>query len=351
MSPRPDPQLPFVTVAIPCLNEEAYIERCLDGVLGQDYEGDLEVIVGDGGSSDRTREILDEYAQSHPQVRWIDNPRRIQSAAMNEIIRRSRGEIIVRLDAHAKYASDYVRRCVEVLERTGADNVGGAQRASAETSFQRAVCAALRSRVGVGDASYRNEDSEGFVDTVFCGAFRRKVFETVGMYDPCAITNEDAELNQRILDAGGRIYLSRDIVAYYYPRDSYQSLSKQYFKYGMGRARTLLIHKRFPRLRPIIPFLMVLTGGGLVLSRPFAPSTWALFGAYATMTGVEAVRVAWREGPGTTLTTWTIFPLLHVSHGLGFAHGLIRYGFDPDWTAPERLEQDQTMSKRTRLAG
>ncbi len=337
MVSKPDPQLPFVTIAIPCLNEEAYIERCLDGVMAQDYAGEFEVIVGDGGSSDRTREILDEYARTHPQVRWIDNPRRIQSAGMNEIIRQSKGEVIVRLDAHAKYASDYVHRCVEVLQRTGADNVGGAQRARAETRFQQAVCAALRSRVGVGDAAYRDENAEGFVDTVFCGAFRRRVFETVGLYDPCAITNEDAELNQRILDAGGRIYLSRDVIAYYYPRDSYRTLSKQYFKYGMGRARTLLIHKRFPKLRPVIPFLMVVVGSGLVLSRPFAVSTWGLFGAYAALTGAEALRVARREGLATLLTTWSIFPILHVSHGLGFARGLVGYAFVSDWSEPERL--------------
>jgi succinoglycan biosynthesis protein ExoA len=187
------------------------------------------------------------------------------------------------MDVHADYAADYVRRCVEVLERTGADNVGGAARARARTAFQRALCAALASPLGVGGSAYRSPDREGFVETVFNGAFRRRVFEEVGMYDPAAVTNEDAELNQRIIDAGGKIYLSRDIVAWYYPRESFGSLARQYFKYGMGRARTLLKHGRFLSVRPALPFFMVTGAAALAATsfvQPFTP--WA-FGAYAPL--------------------------------------------------------------------
>src|SRR5262249_55567236 len=161
---------------------------------------------------------------------------RLQAAGMNHVIRRARGDVIVRMDVHAEYASDYLSRCIEVLERTGADNVGGAQRARAESRFQRALCAALSSPLGVGGASYRSDKGEGWVDTVFLGAFRRRVFERIGLYDPRAITNEDAELNQRILASGGRVYLSKQIVVHYYPRDSFRALAKQYYKYGRGRA-------------------------------------------------------------------------------------------------------------------
>src|SRR5262249_56141529 len=125
----------------------------------------------------------------------------------------------VRRGVQCEYAPDYVRKCVDALEATGAWNAGGAQRARAKTRFQKALCAALESPLGVGGAKYRGADNEGFVDTVFLGAFRRKVFETVGMYDPMAITNEDAELNQRIVDAGGRVYQSRQGGVFYYPRD------------------------------------------------------------------------------------------------------------------------------------
>src|SRR5512142_1617400 len=210
---------PFVTVAIPCLNELHHIDKCINDVMHQDYSEDkVEVIVADGGSTDGTRQRLADLCERYPRLRWIDNPRKIQSAGMNEIIRLARGDVIVRLDAHCEYAPDYIRQSVNTLHDTGAWNVGGSQRSKAKTKFQHALCAALSSRLGVGDATYRQPDAEGFVDTVFCGSFRREVFEIAGMYDPAAITNEDAELNQRILECGGTIYLSPKIISYYYPR-------------------------------------------------------------------------------------------------------------------------------------
>jgi hypothetical protein len=242
------------------------------------------------------------------------------------------------MDVHAEYAPDYVRTCVETLERTGADNVGGAQRARAKTAFQRALCAALDSPLGVGGAKYRSSDEEGFVDTVFLGAFRRRVFETVGLWDPGAITNEDAELNQRILDTGGQIYLSRDIVVHYFPRDSLKGLATQYFRYGRGRARTLLKLGSLPTIRPVIPFLMTAGAAALLtipILWPFAP---AAFATYALATGAEAVRVGAHLGIGSVPTVWAIFPVLHASHGAGFAAGLWQYLRKPDWPEePERV--------------
>jgi glycosyltransferase involved in cell wall biosynthesis len=212
-------ETPLVTVAIPCLDEARFIERSVRAALAQDYPADrLDIAVADGGSRDGTREMLDSLAAADARLRVLDNPGRIQARGMNEILRVARGAVIVRLDAHSEYAPDYVTQCVAELKRTGADNVGGAARPRAETPFQHALCAALDSPFGVGGAGYRSADSEGYVDTVFCGAFPRAVFERVGMYDPDAVVNEDAELNQRIVAAGGRIYLSRRIVAYYYPR-------------------------------------------------------------------------------------------------------------------------------------
>src|ERR1043165_7721541 len=227
---------PRVTIAMPAYNEERYIEACIASVQAQDYPRHLiEILIADGRSTDRTREIVDRLSAADPRIHLIDNPARLQAAGLGQMVKQATGDIIVRMDVHCEYAPDYVRRCVEVLERTGADNVGGAQRAKAKTWFQRALCAALASPIGVCNERYRNSDEEGFVDTVILGAFRRKVFETVGLWDPGAVTNEDAELNQRILDSGGQIYLSRDIVVHYFPRDSYESLAKQYYKYGRGR--------------------------------------------------------------------------------------------------------------------
>jgi len=336
---------PRVTIAMPAYNEERYIEACIASVQAQDYPRDhIEILVADGRSTDRTRDILARLATADPRIRVIDNPARLQAAGLGLLVKQATGDIFVRMDVHCEYAPDYVRKCVEALERTGADNVGGAQRAKARTFFQRALCAALTSPLGVGGAKYRSADAEGYVDTVFLGAFRRRVFETIGIWDPGAITNEDAELNQRILDSGGQIYLSRDIVVHYFPRDSFQSLAKQYYKYGRGRARTLLKLGSFPTLRPVAPFAMVIGAAALVALPPLWPLAPFAFATYALATGAEAVRVGSRVGPAAIPLVWAIFPVLHTSHGVGFATGLLQYLRKPDWPEqPERIAKRVTL--------
>jgi succinoglycan biosynthesis protein ExoA len=331
-------EAPLVTIAVPCLDEARFIERCVRDALAQDYPADrLEVVVADGGSRDGTRELLAALARSEPRLRVIDNPGRIQARGMNEILRVARGGVIARFDAHSEFAPDYVSQCVAELKRTGADNVGGAARARAVTPFQQALCAALASPLGVGGAGYRSADAEGYVDTVFCGAFPRSVFERVGLYDPGAVVNEDAELNQRIAAAGGRIYLSRRIVAYYYPRSSLAALVRQYYRYGQGRARTILKGGRLPRPRNIGPFLAVTGGAALAALLPRSPLTWGLFALYALATGVEAARVARSRPEARALAVWPLFPAMHAAHGCGMLAGFLRYGLRPDWDPPERL--------------
>jgi len=330
---------PMVTIAMPALNEEHYLEACIASVQAQDYPADrIEILVADGRSTDRTREILARLSAADPRIKLIDNPDRLQAAGLGKMVKAALGDIIVRMDVHCEYAPDYVRKCVEVLEKTGADNVGGAQRAKAKTFFQKALCAALDSPMGVGGARYRHPDAEGFVDTVFLGAFRRKVFETVGLWDPRAITNEDSELNQRILEAGGQIYLSREIVVHYFPRDSLKSLAKQYYRYGRGRARTLLKLGKFTNIRPALPFLAV-SGEALMLALPpLWPLASAALATYVLATGAEAVRVGSKVGVAAIPTVWSIFPVLHVSHGIGFAAGLWQYLRSPDWPdEPDRV--------------
>ncbi len=343
--------VPFVTIAVPCRDEEAYIEECIRAVQTQDWPRDrVEILVADGMSVDATREILGRRAADDSRIHLVDNPSRIQAAGLNECIRRARGEIVVRIDVHASYATNYVQTCVAALERSGADNVGGAARPKAKTFFQRCVAAALRSPLGIGGSKFRNPDEQGFVETVWPGAFRRDVFERVGLFDSRAITNEDAELNQRIIESGGRVYMSRDIVAYYYPRETMGALARQYFKYGQGRARTLLKHGRLLSLRPALP-LLGLVGEAIVL----VGAPWYIGGlsvaAYALATGAEAVRVGREEGALAIPVIWAIFPVLHASHAGGFAMGLVKYALRPDWAGAERLPSVQGNSARAAAAG
>jgi succinoglycan biosynthesis protein ExoA len=332
--------LPFVSIAMPSYNEEPYIEECLRSLLGQDYPADrMEILVADGGSQDRTREIVNRLAQADARIRLLDNStHRIQAYGMNLAIKESRGEFILVTDVHAEYAGDYVTKLVETFQRTGADCAGGAQRAKAETWFQKALCAVLESPFGVGGAAYRSPDKEGFVDTVFPGSFRRSILEKVGLYDVKAITNEDAELQQRILEAGGKVYLSKEVVVHYYPRKSFRLLARQYFKYCDGRARTLLMHGRFPVMRPLIPFAFVVGGATLLIVPPLQAFAPLAFGSYAFITGIEAVRVGSKVGLWAIPVVWAIFPTMHVAHGIGMLQGLVKYTVKPKPPLIETLD-------------
>lgn len=325
-----------VSILIPCLNEEAHIERVVRQALGQSHPKELvEVLVADGGSSDATRAILARLRRLDERLLLMSNPARIQAAALNAMIRRSTGEVLVRMDAHADYPSDYVERCLRALGSSGAAVVGGAQRISARSAFQQAIGDAMTSPLGMGAAAYRDPSRRGWVDTVYLGAFRRAVFEQAGLYDASAATNEDAELNQRILATGGRIWLCSDIVVHYRPRESWRALLRQYLWYGFGRARTLLKHRRLPTPRPLAPFFALLVFA--VLFAVHRPALVPLVLTYVTLTTVEAFRVAGRGGAAHALRTWALFPLIHAAHGAGFAAGLVRFGFAPNFSPDEFL--------------
>jgi glycosyltransferase involved in cell wall biosynthesis len=337
---RPHPTLtlppledrPLCSIVIPCLDEESTIESVVRGAATQHYPASrLEILVCDGGSRDATRATVAKLAAQDPRIRLVDNPRRFPSAGLNEGIQRASGSVIVRMDAHAEYAPDYVAAAVDALRRTGAAVAGGAARARSKNLFQRALCAALASPLGVGGSAYRDPSREGFVESVWGGAFRREAFVEVGLFDPEARANEDAELNQRIVEAGGRVYLSKEMVSFYYPRASLRRLATQYFTYGQGRARTLLRRRRLLSPRPLVPFAAV-TGFALlaflaVASAAVRPVLAAAALAYASVVALEATRGARRvrpDGLEVLGLLCIIFPVLHAAHGAGVWAGLLR---------------------------
>lgn len=323
---------PFVSIVMPCRNESAYLDDCLKSILAQDYPRDrIEILVAEGESTDGTAQTLENAARLDPRISVVENPDRIQSAGLNRLLAIARGEVIVRMDAHCVYAADYVSRCVEALNATGAAAVGGAQRIAARTPFQRAVRAALSSWLGTAGAPHRSADYEGLVASVFLGAFRRDTFDRFGIYDPLAVAAEDAELNQRIVDGGGKLYMSSRIVVHYFPRESIAALARQYFSYGQGRARTLLKHGRLVTLRPAIPFLALASlATGLALP-PFRILATLGVGAYLAIAVFEACCSRKAVGIAGMPLVASLFPVLHVSHAVGFGVGLARY-------APERMD-------------
>jgi succinoglycan biosynthesis protein ExoA len=253
--------MPAVSIIVPTYQEEAYLRRCVDSLLMTSYPRDrFELLVIDGGSSDRTVEIAETLARETGVVRVLHNPKRRQAAAVNLGIARASPEsaVIIRADAHATYSADFIVRCIVALEGSGADMVVFAAVAAADARcFQAAVAAAQNTPLGVGDSWYRIGGHSRFVDHGFHGCFRRSILERSGVYDESFSHNEDAELSFRIARAGGRIYLERTLEVAYYSRPTLRSLALQYYRYGRGRAQNILKHRTRPVLRQLLPMLLI----------------------------------------------------------------------------------------------
>jgi succinoglycan biosynthesis protein ExoA len=324
------PSLPFVSVIMPVRNEAGFIERSLGSVLAQDYSRDrMEVVIADGMSDDGTRELVHAAARRDGRVRLVDNEGRIAPTALNAALAGARGTIIVRVDGHTEIASDYVRQCVQELERTGADNVGGRMEAEGSGTVRQAIAAATSSPFGVGGARFHYSEAEEWVDTVYLGAWRRATFDSLGLFDEELVRNQDDEFNYRIRAAGGRILLSPKIRSRYYGRSSLSSLARQYFQYGLWKVRVLQKHPRQMRPRQFVPpvFVACLLAGAF--AAPFAP--WARHGllgvgvAYA-VANLVASFFSGRVGPfPEVLLLPIVFATLHVSYGVGFLTGLVRF--------------------------
>ncbi|MEH2434718.1 MAG: glycosyltransferase family 2 protein [Nostoc sp.] len=251
---------PTVTLAIPTYNESCTIANIIQRFLATEYPNLIEIFVADGGSTDNTQLIVKKLSLAEPRIKLIHNPLKIQAAGKNLILQESKGDIFIVADAHSDYAPDYIERCVEVLLKSKALNVGGAQRFVAKTPFQAAVAIASKSFLGSGGAKYRDPNYNGYADTVYLGCFWRNILIDISGFDISQITNQDAELNQKLLKKNQKaIYISSEIIVWYYPRKTWKSLCIQYFKYGRGRYLTSVKHKANFQLRGKLPFLVILT--------------------------------------------------------------------------------------------
>lgn len=327
---------PRVTIIMPVYNEEDFIGRSLGAVLAQGYPADrIDVLVVDGGSTDATTALVAAVAARDRRVRLLHNPARIQAAAMNVALDHAKGKVIVRVDGHTVIAPDYVRRCVECLRETGAQNVGGPQRFEATAPFGRAIAAAYRSPFSVPSRFTVSRRAE-FVDTVYLGAWPREVFEQVGRFDESLAVNEDYELNYRIRRAGGRIYLSPDIRSRYYGRQTPGALWRQFFRYGAWKCRVLAQHPRSVKPRHLVApaFVAALIGGGLlgIISRPIRRVWMGIIALYTAANTIASLREAAREGWSLMLRLPFVFAGMHVAWGSGFWGALLRRIARGRWT-------------------
>jgi succinoglycan biosynthesis protein ExoA len=322
--------LPLVSVIVAMRNEEGFIERCLDSLAAQDYPHELlEVLVIDGRSTDRSRETVSAVRDRVPHLQLLDNEKKVSPAAFNIGIREANGDVVTIISAHCYLATDYVSRCVEYLHRTGADCVGGPIETVGEKDTARAIALAMSSPFGVGDALFRYSDQEQYVDTLAFGAYRRDIFERVGLFDEELVGSEDDEFNYRLRSQGGKLFLTPAIKSFYYGRSSLRALCRQYFSYGLGKVRVMRRHPGQIRLRHLIPSLLVLgllVSAALGLFSPWFALLCAVFaGCYVAASLLVALRIASREG-------WRYLPLLplafaclHLSYGTGFLVGVVRF--------------------------
>lgn len=325
---------PFVSVVMPVRNEAGFIARSLGSVLNQEYPGKLlEIIVADGCSTDDTVKIVQSLQANHPNLKLITNPGKIAPTGLNAAISQARGEIIVRVDGHCEIEPDYVRRCVEHLNSGEADGVGGPIETIGDTLTAQAIATAMSSPFGVGGSAFRTVKNKTMLaDTVAFPAYTRSVIERAGLYDEELVRNQDDEYNYRLRKLGARILLAADVRSKYYSRGTLKKLFRQYFQYGYWKVRVLQKHPRQMSARQFIPPLFVASLlFSLLLSLWTKLGLWLLAGiicCYLTANLLASVLTASRSKnhfwPHLLLLP-TIFSSLHLSYGLGFLIGLIKF--------------------------
>jgi len=322
----------FVSLIIPCRNEENYLPALCASLDAQDIQSSsVEIIFVDGMSSDYTPDILIEYALTRPNVKILKNTAITVPQAMNLGIRAATGAFIVRIDAHAEYSSDYAAKCVELLIRTGADNVGGPMRAKGIGFVGKAVGLAHHCRFGLGGGKFHDENFGGFVDTVYLGAFRRSIFDKVGYYDERLERNQDIELNARIRNAEGLIFLSSEIHSTYHCRSTFSGLWKQNFNNGVWAVYTRAIAPYALSLRHFIPLLFVtsLLLSLIVVGGPYLPllirilPLAATLGSYILASLFFSFSTAFKKGLLYFFVLPIVFAILHFSYGFGSLWGIV----------------------------
>lgn len=320
----------MLSVICPIYNEEKYIAKCIDSILAQDYPNDdLEIIFADGMSTDRTREIVAEYASKYPFIRLIDNPKRIVPPALNAAILASKGDIIMRLDAHAEYPYNYFSKLVKGLSEYSADNIGGdcITLPVNESAKSKAIAYALSSKFGMGNSEFRTGVSATKeTDTVPFGCWRRELFDKIGYFDNDLIRNQDDEFNGRIRKNGGRIILLADVHIKYYARDSIKKVWRMFYQYGLFKPLVNSKLKTPATVRQFFPLALV-TGLllGLIISILWHQFIWLyLFGICLYLLSDIFFSFQGNSCIKEKLYRIIIYPCVHIAYGIGYLVGIWR---------------------------
>jgi len=326
-----DEALPFVSIIMPIRNEAGFIERAIRSILNNDYPADkMEVLVVDGKSDDGTGAIVQKIAAQDSRIRLLDNPARIQAAAMNIGITACRGEVFIRIDGHAEVPPDFIKNSVECLsEHPDAWVVGGYWKTASQGYVGKVIAAATQCPMGVGNARHRLGNFDGWVETVPYGAHHKWIVEKIGYFDEELVRSEDDEFNHRVILAGGKIWLSSSIWSTYYARSSLRKLWRQYFQDGFWRIKTLQKHGKPASIRRVIPLLFVLTIITLGLAGFISPFFWWVLAAvlmlYAFAVVYGSIDVGKQAGWKYAYLAPIVFMILHFAYGFGSLWGIVRF--------------------------
>ncbi len=309
---------PVVSVVVPVLNEERHLADAVAMIQGQDYPGEIEIVLALGPSSDNTDAVAAGLALADPRICLVDNPTGRTPAGLNAAIAASRGEIIARVDGHAEIPVDYLSVAVRILQEQDADNVGGIMYAQGRTPFQRAVATAMRSRIGVGNAAFHTGGAAGEAQTVYLGVFRRAMLERVGGFDEHYQRAQDWEMNHRIRGLGGRIWFTPELLVTYRPRNTPAALARQYFHYGQWRHVIARHHEGTINPRYLAPPTMVVgTAAAALVGLVWRPA-WLVPAGYAGAIGVGGVLAARSEPLPVRALTPVALAVMHWAWGLGY---------------------------------
>jgi succinoglycan biosynthesis protein ExoA len=341
----------LISIIIPTLNEEGYIAKAIEELSLSD--DDYEILVVDGLSTDRTKEIVLEIALCNPKVRYIENPRRIQAAAINIGAREAHplAKAFVQADAHCGYPTDFCRKIVNAMRENQATSaVVPMLTIGEETPFQTAVALAQNSRLGNGGSAHRCSGTQsGLVDHGHHAAFDKTFFLEKGGYDEDFPINHDGEYDVRTAKEGAKVWMAADCAIRYFPRKSLRALSKQYFRYGLGRANTIFKHKARPKLRQLAPVVITMgVVGGAVLGQIDARFNLIPLG-YLAMIGGYAWRLVRSSAQTADVATSLMktarvtlaFATMHLTWGSGFVVNAVKFA----WSEFERRVDERNKTK------
>lgn len=307
---------PSISVILPILNEEAHLKGAIDSILSQDYQGKTEVILAVGPSHDRTLEIAQQISQQDPRVVIVDNPTGRTAAGLNLALKKSQSPVIVRVDGHAQIPSNYLSLVVEILNETGAVNVGGVMAAVGTTAFENAVAGAMRSPLGVGASRFHTGGEAGVVDTVYLGAFRREALLAIGGFDERFTRAQDWELNFRLRENGGVVYFDPRLHVTYRPRSTVKALAKQYFEYGRWRRVVSRKHSGTINYRYLAPPFALVGFSVSLLAGFIAPILFTPAVIYALFVLLASIKIA--SNLREYFLLLAVIPTMHFAWGAGF---------------------------------